>query len=333
VIHSVTASSARVRVAAACGAACALAVCAGPPPAAAQTAPDSARAEALFQQARQATAEGRLAEACSLFEASQRLDPGGGTLLNMAVCHEQLGKTATAWQEFQQALARAREDKRADREALARTHLENLSARLVWLTVTVAPDALAPGLEVTRNGIPVPAADYNKAVPIDPGDYVLAARAPGRESWQTRVPQQGEGAKLRIAVPKLRPISGSSRIRPLQIAGLALGGAGLVSAGVGIFFGADAIAQNRAAAMRCSDTTCPDPASLALSQDAGRSATIANVTIGAGLAAIAGGAALFFIGGSTARDSGPSGSKVGRSLQVTPVITPDGGAISIRGTL
>ena len=45
---------------------------------------DRAAAEAAFDEGRQLATNGRYAEACLRFEASERLDPAVGSLLNLA---------------------------------------------------------------------------------------------------------------------------------------------------------------------------------------------------------------------------------------------------------
>src|SRR5262245_18824387 len=78
---------------------------------------DSATAQAAFTQADALAKQGKWAEACPLYEASYQADPQLGALLYLAECHERIGKTATAWAEFNDAidLARQRGDVREDR--------------------------------------------------------------------------------------------------------------------------------------------------------------------------------------------------------------------------
>src|SRR6185436_12399932 len=68
------------------------------------TAADKSLATQLFKEGRALVDQGKVAEGCRKLEESQRLDPGGGTLLNVALCHEKEGRTATAWAEFTEAL-------------------------------------------------------------------------------------------------------------------------------------------------------------------------------------------------------------------------------------
>ena len=51
-------------------------------------------AEELFRRAKTLMAERKHRDACPLLEESQKLDPQMGTLLNLAICHENVGKVA-----------------------------------------------------------------------------------------------------------------------------------------------------------------------------------------------------------------------------------------------
>src|SRR5689334_19349942 len=81
---------------------------------------DRVAAESVFQDGKRLMAAGKYAEACPKFETSQRLDPGVGTLLNLADCYEKVGRTATAWATFLEAASGSKAAGNAAREKAAR---------------------------------------------------------------------------------------------------------------------------------------------------------------------------------------------------------------------
>ncbi|HKQ68557.1 MAG TPA: tetratricopeptide repeat protein, partial [Polyangiaceae bacterium] len=99
---------------------------------------DPALAQALFEQARALMSTGQYPEACAKLAESHRLDPASGTLLNLAVCHEKQGRTATAWAEYNDVLAISRKDGSAERQHIASARIKDLGPKLCRLTV-VAP--------------------------------------------------------------------------------------------------------------------------------------------------------------------------------------------------
>jgi hypothetical protein len=60
----------------------------------------SPESEKLFREGRELLKANKIAEACEAFASSQQLAPGVGTLMNLAMCREQQGQTATAWKLF-----------------------------------------------------------------------------------------------------------------------------------------------------------------------------------------------------------------------------------------
>src|SRR5262249_25357297 len=155
---------------------------------------EPARAATLFQEGREATRRGDFATACAKLGESYKLDPAVGTLFNLADCQERLGKTATAWQLFQQALQHL--TKGDDRIEPARKRLAALEVRLPRLEITLAPGAPA-GTHVTRDGADVDG--LGTPSPIDPGAHVLVISAPGRADRRMDV-QIADGQQARVTV-------------------------------------------------------------------------------------------------------------------------------------
>jgi hypothetical protein len=157
----------------------------------------------LFREGRALLEAGRVGPACRKLEESQRLDPGGGTLLNVAVCHEREGLTATAWAEFTEALGIAKRDDRPQRIEFARAHIAQLETDLSRLAVQVPPAADAPDLEIRRDGSVLGRAARDSAIPVDPGDHVIEASAPGKATWRQTVVVGPHGDSKTVVVPPL----------------------------------------------------------------------------------------------------------------------------------
>jgi hypothetical protein len=164
---------------------------------------DRTLAQSLFEEAHTAMDAGRLAEACDKFARSQALDPAGGTILNLAVCHEKMGRLATAWAEFNEAYSAAVRDNRKERAAFARERSDALRAKLPRIVVTIDPNE-TPLIEVRLDGVILPAAALGVAAPVDPGEHTIDARAPGLAPVTTRIAAVEAQIKT-IAIPRLSP--------------------------------------------------------------------------------------------------------------------------------
>ncbi|HET7505934.1 MAG TPA: hypothetical protein VFK02_33170 [Kofleriaceae bacterium] len=169
------------------------------------------QAEALFRDGTQLMAEGKLAQACDAFEASNRLEPRAGTLISLGQCREQNRQLASAWSAYKRALARVKDPRKRE---FATARVADLESRLSSLTVSVPAEARAAGLVITRGGAPVEPALWNRPVPVDGGDYVIAARAPDHEGWQTTVHVAASNARLTVAVPRLKEARQTSAAAP-----------------------------------------------------------------------------------------------------------------------
>ena len=159
-------------------------------------------AEMLFREGRQLMAEGNTPEACTRFGQSFALDPASGTLLNLALCHEKQGRTATAWAEYQNAAVLSRNQGRKDRAAAAEERIVALEPVLARLTL-VAPNP-APGLDVWTEEDRPSALHVGVATPLDPGVYHLRAEAPGRRPWTATV-KIAEAEQRTLEIPELEP--------------------------------------------------------------------------------------------------------------------------------
>lgn len=179
-----------------------------------------AAAVALFDEARGLMAAGRYAEACPKLEESQRLDPGVGTLFNLSDCNEHIGRTASAWIGYREVASTSLATRQVERERVARARAAALEPKLTRLRILVAPNAAVPGLEVRRNGEPVGPPLWGTAVPLDPGQHVVRAAAPGRDPWATTVTLSGPGATLDVTVPLLAAAQGLDAPPPVPAAQL-----------------------------------------------------------------------------------------------------------------
>ena len=173
----------------------------------ARTQPAGAQAEVLFRQGRDLMTAGKVAEACSAFQESQKLEPAVTTLLNLAGCREKLGQLASAWGLFLDVERQTRSAPDAATQQLhgsAQDHAQKLEPRLSTLTIIVPNESRVGGLEVVRDGEVVDVGTFDKALPIDGGTYKISARAPGNAEWSTTVTVGAERDAKTMEIPKLK---------------------------------------------------------------------------------------------------------------------------------
>jgi hypothetical protein len=285
-----------------------------------------ARAQQLFDSALADAEAGNLAAACPKFLASQYADPKTSTLLNLASCYEKNGQTASAWGAFREAEGLARKTSRPDWETAARARADELEPKLVRLTIQVAEPSRVAGLSVTRDGARLAAGEWGVAIPVDPGEHVVGASAPGREPWETKASIRDASATVAVpvlaAVPapvdtpppvaapaERSPEAPPSWWTPLRATGAVVAGVGILGLATGSALGLVAKGGYDDARARCSNGSqgCPSGA-VADSDSAYGLATGASVVFVVGAAAALGGAALILFSGepSTRAQSGSS---------------------------
>ena len=285
---------------------------------------EAALAESLFREAKTLGKDGDYAEACPKFAESQRLDPQLGTLLHLATCHEQQGRTATAWAEYSQAAEWAARDGDGKRERLARQRASALEPRLSHLVVEV--EELREGMQVTLDGKDLGMASLATPLPVDPGDHELEATATGTDPWSSSITVPKASELVTIRIPALHetdevddeeappPTSDGSVQR---IAGWTLGGIGLAGLVVMSVFGVKANNEANEADGYCDGRYCT-PEGLQMHDDARTSATVSTVAFVVGLASIGAGLTLVL--------TAPSDS--GTTAWIAPRATPFGAGLS-----
>ncbi len=172
----------------------------------AQEERDPKLAQSLFDRARTLMDQGQYAEACPLLEESQRLDPGGGTLLNLAVCLEQAGKLATAHAKFNEALSVAIRESRDDRKKIAEERLAALAPKLSTLTIEVPVEARLPGIVVWLDGAKLSQVAWGVPTAVDGGSHRIEATAPETKPWVAVIDVSPEGHKVTVRVEAPRPL-------------------------------------------------------------------------------------------------------------------------------
>jgi hypothetical protein len=314
---------------------------------------DKALALQLFDEGRSLMTAGKLDDACRKLEESKRLDPLPGTLLNVAVCHEQQGRTATAVAEFREAKALAERDQRADRVALADQHLKALDGKVSSVVIVVPPEVDRPDLSITRDGAPVGRAAWGTRLPVDPGQHAIEASAANKKPWKVALtvgpngdvqtatlapledappaeatpapppaapaPPPAPAAPAIAPVPEVQPEHpGLSTRRTIAVV---TAGAAVVAAGVGTYFGLKAISKHNDPNATCTLQPCSDQTTL--NNEAKSAADVSTVSFAIAGGALVAGAILWF--------TDTSGQSEHAGVYVTPEVAWGRGGIDLGG--
>ena len=322
------------------------------------SAEEKATAEAVFEEGMRLIKQGNFAEACPKFEISQRVEPAVGTMLYLAECYEKTNRSASAWAMFREAASLAETSGQVERMKTAQARAARLEPRLSWLTIDVAKDALVPGLQIRRNSVPVSTELSGTASPVDPGEVVVDASAPGRLPFSTKV-RVAAKARVVVSVPALQPAPDSAPVSapppavrddsppPASVVPAAqavpppaapaapppaeraspvpwiVGGAGVVALGVGTYFGFRAISKANDAEEICPKGICDQAEGETAASDAHSAAKISNISFALGAAAIAAGVVLYFT----------LPTKHGTQVGLSPSIDPSSLGLAVRGRL
>jgi len=163
--------------------------------------PDSARAEELFKEAREALARGAYEEACPKFAESNALKPNIGALLNLADCHEKNRALVAAAETYEQAI-RLAETAKDNRREYAQERRDALMRRIPKLRV-VLPDGVPPGCRVFLDGLVLGSDKIGVPQLVAPGtSHAIQVVCPGRrgEKRQDRSVVLAEGQEKSVTI-------------------------------------------------------------------------------------------------------------------------------------
>ncbi|MDI1435928.1 hypothetical protein [Polyangium sorediatum] len=280
---------------------------------------DVAAAEHLFKEALALMEKGDYEHACPRLAESHKLDSGIGTLLYLGDCQEKLGKVASAWATFREAADAARRAGQPEREKIGRARADALESKLSRLRIEVPDSVSREGLVVRRDALDVASVLWNTAVPIDPGTYKIEATAPGKTTYSVSVVIEAGSATTTVTLPPLEdakqveapkplpepvklpppppppaPLPKPQGIGALGIAGIVVGGAGVLTMGASLGVGLAARARFDEAAPFCDATYC-DREGVAIRKDAKEFAGVGTTIFVPGAVLTAAGAALLVV--------------------------------------
>ena len=139
--------------------------------------------------------------ACAKFEESLRANSQAiGTLMNVALCDQKLGRIASAVVKFSEARDRAKEQGLEVHLETALEHLAALEPRLPFLTITFAAEPL-PGTKLVVHDQVISLSKIAN-LPVDPGEHVIVVSAPGHLPYQTTV-RLAEAERRDVTIPAL----------------------------------------------------------------------------------------------------------------------------------
>jgi len=194
--------------------------CLSAAPAKAQTDAERAGARSAATAGADAFEAGKYQDALDLFQRAESLVHSPVHLSYIGQCHANLGHLVEAHETF---LRLSREDLPANaREAVKRSVSEGserakqLEPRLPYLAIKLQGAVPGETVEVTLNGAVVAPALIGIPAPTNPGDYVVRATAPGKDSGEVKLTLQ-EGQRQE-AVVMLRSTGEVPAVAPVPAA-------------------------------------------------------------------------------------------------------------------
>jgi hypothetical protein len=243
--------------------------------------------------------------------------------MNLATCEEKVGRVASAWQHWKEAMDALPPDD--DRVPLARNRIDALERKLPRLAISLA-SGREQGARVFRDDIELGAAIEGVPLPIDAGSHIVTVSMPGHRVERITV-RVGEGEQKRLEVhpgaedPAPPVESGGSPTWPRTL-GWVLAGAGVAGLGTAAVTGVMLLDYKKTVEADCPNRSCSTQEGLDAASTA-RTLTTVNTT-----AWIAGGVGLG-LGAYLLVSTGPSDR---RTTAIAPSVSRDGFSVWCRGT-
>jgi hypothetical protein len=227
----------------------------------------------------------------------------------------------------------------------------------------VSAKARSAGLEIKRDGVTLGEPSWGEAVPLDPGEHRVVAKAPGKQTWSRVVNLPGNGSTTVLTIPALLDqgpgagktlgTGGPNTSAPSSSAlddgrhdgrGLSsgrlfayvAGGVGVAGVAVGTVFGLKAKSKQRDSEQYClpEDRTACEKPGLDLLSEGRSAATVANVGFAAGAAGLIGGVILYLTApspGSVGSPASPRPRALRRAAWM-PIISPSFSGLLAEGS-
>jgi hypothetical protein len=312
-------------------------------------APGATHADSLFREGRTLLDAKRFDDACPKLAESQKLEPGAGTLLALALCHEGQGKTATAYNELVEAAALGKRVGRPELAAAAQKRAQVMEPQLSRVVVRM-PSADAVDYDVKCDGEPLEKAQWNTPILVDPGEHKVDVSGKGKTSRSYVVRLSGAGtvelvvdkleeaARVAVAKPapvrlQVTPVSGppaedASRGGTQRTIGIVIVGLGIAGIGTGAYFGGRALSESAEGRRSCKTAPCPADANDANERAKGSFATTV-VTVAAGTGAIALGTIIYLLAPSASTRATAPSSRI--TARFVPEVSPTQASLGLTG--
>lgn len=141
-------------------------------PARADVAQDQTRARELFTKARELYKQEKFAEACPLFEESEKLEPALGTELNLALCWAKMNRLLDAARLFDVVLGKTTDPSEAQRHQIAETGKREVMERLPKVQIDRGPLSINAAIQL--DGVEL--LDTSALIPVDPGEHEVTGQ-------------------------------------------------------------------------------------------------------------------------------------------------------------